>query len=55
MNPPGGKAYRPWTPELDAQQALAPAAQLPEDDLVFFLRDVVPQPLSRSDPCRLPG
>jgi transposase len=42
MNPPGGKAYRPWTPELYAQQAHAPAAQLPEDDLVFFLLDVVP-------------
>ena len=42
MNPPGGKAYRPWTPELYAQQAHAPAAQLPEEDLVFFLLDVVP-------------
>jgi transposase len=42
MNPPGGKAYRPWTPELYAQQAHAPAAKLPEDDLVFFLLDVVP-------------
>src|SRR3954453_14338107 len=42
MNPPGGKAYRPWTPELDAHQAHAPATKLPEDDLVFFLLDVVP-------------
>jgi transposase len=42
MNPPGGKAYRPWTPELYAQQAHAPATKLPEDDLVFFLLDVVP-------------
>jgi transposase len=42
MNPPGGKAYRPWTPDLYAQQAHAPAAKLPEDDLVFFLLDVVP-------------
>src|SRR3954466_5869141 len=42
MNTPGGKAYRPWTPELYAQQAHAPAAKLPEDDLVFFLLDVVP-------------
>src|SRR3954449_4610063 len=42
MNAPGGKAYRPWTPELYAQQAYAPAAKLPEDDLVFFLLDVVP-------------
>src|SRR3954449_13319558 len=42
MSVPGGKAYRPWTPELYAQQAHAPAAKLPEDDLVFFLLDVVP-------------
>src|SRR3954447_13823024 len=42
MNAPGGKAYRPWTPERYAQQAHAPAAKLPEDDLVFFLLDVVP-------------
>jgi transposase len=42
MSAPGGKAYRPWTPELYAQQAHAPAAELPEDDLVFFLLDVVP-------------
>jgi transposase len=43
MNTPIAKAYRPWTPELYAQQAHAPAAKLPEDDLVFFLIDVVPQ------------
>ena len=43
MNTPGVKAYRPWTPELYAQQAHAPAAKLPEDDLVFFLIDVVPK------------
>ena len=43
MNAPGGKAYRPWTPELYAHQAHAPAAKLPEDDLVFFLLDVVPK------------
>jgi transposase len=42
MNAPGGKAYRPWTPETYAHQAHAPAAKLPEDDLVFFLLDVVP-------------
>jgi transposase len=42
MNAPGGKSYRPWNPETYAQQAHAPAAQLPEDDLVFFLLDVVP-------------
>jgi transposase len=43
MSPPGAKAYRPWTPELYAHQAYAPAAKLPDDDLVFFLIDVVPQ------------
>jgi transposase len=43
MTPPGGKAYRPWDPELYAQQAHAPAAKLPEEDLVFFLLDVVPE------------
>ena len=42
MNPPGPKAYRSWTPELYAQRAHSPATQLPEDDLVFFLIDVVP-------------
>jgi transposase len=41
MSTPGAKAYRPWTPELYAQQAHAPAAKLPDDDLVFFLIDVV--------------
>jgi transposase len=43
MHTPGGKAYRPWDPELYAQQAHTPAAKLPEDDLVFFLLDVVPK------------
>src|SRR3954449_9670599 len=43
MNAPGGKAYRPWTPELYTHQAHAPADKLPEDDLVFFLLDVVPK------------
>jgi transposase len=43
MSTPGAKAYRPWTPELYAQQAHAPAAKLPDDDLVFFLIDVVPR------------
>jgi transposase len=41
MNSPGTKGYRPWTPELYAQQSHSPASQLPEDDLVFFLIDVV--------------
>src|SRR3954470_4811252 len=43
MSTPGTKAYRPWTPELYAQQAHAPAAKLPDDDLVFFLIDIVPK------------
>jgi transposase len=43
MNTPGAKAYRPWTPELYADQAHAPSAKLPEDDLVFFVIDVVPK------------
>jgi transposase len=43
MNTPGAKSYRPWTPELYAQQAHAPATKLPDDDLVFFLIDVVPK------------
>jgi transposase len=42
MNVPTGKSYRPWTPELYAHQAHSPSAKLPEDDLVFFLLDVVP-------------
>jgi transposase len=42
MNVPAGKSYRPWNPEAYAQQAHAPADQLPEDDLVFFLLDVIP-------------
>ncbi len=42
MNAPTGKSYRPWTPELYAHQAHSPSAKLPEDDLVFFLLDVVP-------------
>src|SRR5262245_8062357 len=43
MSTAGSKAYRPWTPELFAQQAHAPATKLPEDDLVFFLIDVIPR------------
>jgi transposase len=41
MSTAGTKAYRPWTPELYAHQAHAPATKLPDDDLVFFLIDVV--------------
>jgi transposase len=36
------KTFRPWEPDRYVQQPLAPAEVLPEDDLVFFLLDVVP-------------
>ncbi len=37
------KTYRPWGPEAYRQQGHSPHGKLPEDDLVFFLLDVVPQ------------
>ena len=40
---PRRKKYRPWNPEAYAHLILSPADRLPEDDLVFFLLDVVPQ------------
>jgi transposase len=40
---PRRKKYRPWDPEAYAQQSFSPADRLPEDDLVFFLLDIVPQ------------
>jgi transposase len=40
---PRRKKYRPWNPEAYAHQSLSPADRLPEDDLVFFLLDTVPQ------------
>ncbi len=40
---PRRKKYRAWNPEAYAHQPLSPADRLPEDDLVFFLLDVVPQ------------
>jgi len=40
---PRRKKYRPWNPEAYAQQAFSPADRLPEDDLVFFLLDIVAQ------------
>jgi transposase len=43
MNDPRGKTYRPWNPDAYRQQAHTPAAKLPEDDLVFFLLELVPQ------------
>src|SRR5438067_1594222 len=43
MNDQRGKTYRPWNPEAYRQQAHSPGGKLPEDDLVFFLLDLVPQ------------
>jgi transposase len=40
---PRRKKYRSWNPEAYAQQAFSPTDRLPEDDLVFFLLDIVPQ------------
>ncbi len=40
---PRRKKYRAWNPEAYAHQPLSPADRLPEDGLVFFLLDVVPQ------------
>jgi transposase len=40
---PRRKKYRPWNPETYAQQTFRAADRLPEDDLVFFLLDAVPQ------------
>ena len=36
------KTYRPWNPHEGAQRAYVPQDVLPEDDLVFFVMDVVP-------------
>jgi transposase len=36
------KTYRPWDPEAYRHQTHSPRAKLPEDDLVFFLLDLVP-------------
>src|SRR5882672_8456360 len=43
MSPRDGKTYRPWEPQRDPQEAHSPAAKLPENDLVFFVLDTVPQ------------
>lgn len=40
---PRRKKYRPWNPEAYALQTFSAADRLPEDDLVFFLLEVVPQ------------
>lgn len=36
------KTFRAWEPGRYVQQPFTPAEVLPEDDLVFFLLDVVP-------------
>src|SRR5438093_737021 len=43
MSTRDGKTYRPWEPQRYQQEAHSPAAKLPENDLVFFLLDTVPQ------------
>lgn len=43
MSEPRGKTYRPWDSEHYQQGAYRPADKLPEDDLVFFVLDTVPQ------------
>jgi transposase len=37
------KTFRPWTPNEYAHQPVTPASVLPEDDLVFFLLDLIPR------------
>lgn len=37
------KKYRPWDPQAYRQQTFSPHVRLPEDDLVFFLLDLLPQ------------
>jgi transposase len=43
MDERNGKTYRPWEPHHYAHELLTPASKLPEDDLVFFLIDAMPQ------------
>jgi transposase len=43
MSDSRAKTYRPWNPEAYRQQTHSPDTKLPEDDLVFFLLDLVPQ------------
>jgi len=38
-----GKTFRPWEPQDYARQSLIPAEVLPEDDLVFFLIELIPK------------
>ena len=43
MSKASGKKYRPWNPDTYASLTVSPAQRLPQDDLVFFLLDLVPQ------------
>ena len=43
LSEPYRKTYRPGEPQRYRQAAHSPAAKLPEGDVVFFLRDTVPQ------------
>lgn len=40
---PSGKKFRPWSPEDYSRASYSPENRLPEDDLVYFLLDSVPQ------------
>src|SRR5262245_63501514 len=37
------KKYRPWDPQAYRLQPFRPDSRLPDDDLVFFLLDLLPQ------------
>ena len=37
------KNYRAWDPQQNGHEAISPREALPEDDLVFFLLDLIPQ------------
>ena len=37
------KKYRAWDAQQSSQEPVSPRDALPEDDLVFFLLDLVPQ------------
>jgi hypothetical protein len=41
------KEYRVWDAQQSSQKPVSPREALPEDDLIFFLLDLVPQ-LDRS-------
>ena len=37
------KTFRPWDAAANATRSYSPASELPEDDLVFFLLETIPQ------------